>query len=353
MGVQLSAKDVRRVADATRVLVSPLNAPSETAWVELVGASLRACTAAERSGVILERGDVASMVGTFGKRAMEEYVTRWYRTMSGDVRRRQRGLTSWVRADVWSVREIQRTAYFREWCLPNGNNDSAGMCVYEGAGEEVAVYVSTSRTGGFPPGGHVSAMLQMMQPALAAGVATMRAMARARYDATLLDTVDSPVGLFQADGRLLHAVPQLTAMLNDPTDGATLRSAASAFVREVARRLWGRGARPAIPERVVFGDRRSYVMHLSLVESGSLGVERLCVLTVKGEREAKSATALRALFGLSPREADVALLLARGCRNKQVATRLGISEFTARRHTERVLHKLHATSRSEVAAKVL
>jgi DNA-binding CsgD family transcriptional regulator len=66
-----------------------------------------------------------------------------------------------------------------------------------------------------------------------------------------------------------------------------------------------------------------------------------------------SAALLVERFGLTPREADVAELLARGCSNLQVAESLAISPFTARRHTERVLMKLSARSRAEVSAVLL
>jgi DNA-binding CsgD family transcriptional regulator len=61
---------------------------------------------------------------------------------------------------------------------------------------------------------------------------------------------------------------------------------------------------------------------------------------------------LRARFGLTAREAEVARLVAAGRRNAAVAAALGISAHTARRHAERVMRKLGAASRAEVAARV-
>lgn len=55
-------------------------------------------------------------------------------------------------------------------------------------------------------------------------------------------------------------------------------------------------------------------------------------------------------FGLTPREAEVAALLAEGRSNGEVARRLGISPHTARHHTQRVLGKLGAHSRAEAGA---
>jgi DNA-binding CsgD family transcriptional regulator len=57
--------------------------------------------------------------------------------------------------------------------------------------------------------------------------------------------------------------------------------------------------------------------------------------------------------GLTPREAEVADLLARGLSNAAVARRLDISPHTARHHTQRVLAKLGVHSRAEATARLL
>lgn len=54
--------------------------------------------------------------------------------------------------------------------------------------------------------------------------------------------------------------------------------------------------------------------------------------------------------GLSPREAEVAALVAEGLSNRQVAGRLVISERTAGNHVAHILTKLGFTSRSQIAA---
>jgi two-component system, NarL family, nitrate/nitrite response regulator NarL len=52
---------------------------------------------------------------------------------------------------------------------------------------------------------------------------------------------------------------------------------------------------------------------------------------------------------LSPREREVLDFIARGARNKQIATALVISEFTVKRHVQNILHKLEVTSRAAAA----
>jgi DNA-binding CsgD family transcriptional regulator len=65
------------------------------------------------------------------------------------------------------------------------------------------------------------------------------------------------------------------------------------------------------------------------------------------------AEALRARYGLTPREAQVARLLAQGLSNARLAATLGVSIHTVQRHTERVFRKLGIHARAAVAGVVL
>ena len=53
--------------------------------------------------------------------------------------------------------------------------------------------------------------------------------------------------------------------------------------------------------------------------------------------------------GLTLRQAEVALLIAEGLSNPDIAERLGISRFTARNHAEQILSRLKVESRWQVA----
>lgn len=57
------------------------------------------------------------------------------------------------------------------------------------------------------------------------------------------------------------------------------------------------------------------------------------------------------LEGLTPRERQVAGLVADGLRNKAIAARLGITLATTKDHVHRVLSKLGLSSRAELAAR--
>ena len=65
-----------------------------------------------------------------------------------------------------------------------------------------------------------------------------------------------------------------------------------------------------------------------------------------------AAVNLHIEYGMTPREIEVALLLAEGCSNRTIAHRLGISPHTTRHHTQRVLVKLGVHSRAEAGARL-
>ena len=72
------------------------------------------------------------------------------------------------------------------------------------------------------------------------------------------------------------------------------------------------------------------------------------VTQLSGKRISK----LRALYNLTAREAEVCALLVIRRTNREIAAAIGISEHTARHHTESVLRKLGLTSRMEVSKLV-
>ncbi len=57
--------------------------------------------------------------------------------------------------------------------------------------------------------------------------------------------------------------------------------------------------------------------------------------------------------GLTPREAEVAALIARGLADRAIADELSISVNTSRRHTADVLKKLELSSRAGVALALM
>ena len=64
----------------------------------------------------------------------------------------------------------------------------------------------------------------------------------------------------------------------------------------------------------------------------------------------KPPTLDEALSLLTPREQEVAVLIAHGLTNREIATRMVITERTAESHVQHILEKLGVNSRGRIAA---
>lgn len=65
-----------------------------------------------------------------------------------------------------------------------------------------------------------------------------------------------------------------------------------------------------------------------------------------------SARIIARAYGLSPREQEVALLVLRGRRTKEIASALFVSPYTVQDHLKRIFHKTGARSRAELVGRV-
>ena len=86
---------------------------------------------------------------------------------------------------------------------------------------------------------------------------------------------------------------------------------------------------------------------LWLEDAGPIGI-----VTIRLNSHLPSEESLRAKFGLSRREAQVAVLLAERRTDAEIATALGISWHTVRSHVERIFVALGCHTRRDAAAKL-
>lgn len=201
-------------------------------------------------------------------------------------------------------------------------------------------------------------LLQLLLPVFRSSVReACRGTPAAADIAEWADTLSDGAAIYGPRGRrLLHANTALRQLL-DGDDGAWLRTEmeqAAAAAAHADGRVFRRVAR--IDERGGCGDpdASEYTFTARRLGSQQGESDRLTLVAIAVSRPPLPAAGdLRARYGLSPRECDVALLMARGLSDRDIAARLAISWHTARRHSERVLGKLSVTSRAEVALTLL
>jgi len=124
-------------------------------------------------------------------------------------------------------------------------------------------------------------------------------------------------------------------------------------VHAVATRALAAGAGQVVPSRasVRLVSGRWLTLHAAPLRAGGTGPDAVAV-TLAPATPAELEPLRLALHGLTPREREVAQLLARGASNEEIARALWISRYTVKDHAKAVYAKLGVGGRAELAAKL-
>jgi DNA-binding CsgD family transcriptional regulator len=334
------------VQAALRVVLSPLQHASVESWTQAICDAVLETFEVDSAVSILSQ-DGTSVVATRGaltRRHLAEYLTQFHGRLEGERQREAHGLRAWVREDVWSTTAVERTAYYNEFCVPAGYRDSAGMSVRSVGGHQHVVYIADARRRRFQIGGREAVLLSLLQPALAAAAVSLRQLPAMCEFGT---AVEVPFALFDRHGRRLHA-NEAFGGLEAKVSGVELHRAADRLAREIQPRFCERqfDGPASLSWRAADG---SVSLHASLWEPAGLPATPYCIVLAVVHGLEPPVKSLRDRWSLTPREAQVALLLSAGRSNKEIAQTLGTTSHTARRHTEHVLQKIGVHSRAAVA----
>jgi DNA-binding CsgD family transcriptional regulator len=355
----LASSDLAALRVALLVLLSPFDYPDTVAWRRAASGAIRACLGADSTYVTMPGRGARTMVGTgeMAPQALADYVAHYHRHNPCDAVRLRRHLSQWARESLVPRSELIHTEYFVDYCQPNDLQSSCGMSAsLPGPGAyEAVVHVTSAHPGRFPAEGREVQLLSLLQPAFVAGVRS--AILASTWQAELqreLDAGAAGIAVCDLRGRLLHATPKLLELVQADPDGSRILGCVTRVAADTGGLLArGEPAEPPGPRRAVHTRVGRYLVRASILRTPELlGQSSLVLLIVDPPPELSlpSKASLRAHFRLTDREADAALLLARGTRNRAIASAMGVTEHTARRHTERVLAKLAVTSRAEAAA---
>ncbi len=126
----------------------------------------------------------------------------------------------------------------------------------------------------------------------------------------------------------------LTTFEEDDYLVAALRAGASGFV--------GKGAEP---DEIV---RAVRAVHLGEALLSPVATRALIDRFISAPTSPASLSASPALAGLTEREHEVLLMVARGLSNQEIADDLFISPHTAKTHVNRIMTKVHAHDRAQL-----
>jgi DNA-binding NarL/FixJ family response regulator len=166
----------------------------------------------------------------------------------------------------------------------------------------------------------------------------------------VLDTIDHGIVLLRSDSHPCYRNAAADRLLVADAERALL----SREIRSVSRAALGQ--KEETPAEVEVGTRAGwYRMRATLLTQKIKEISSRAVMVTihRAEPRLPSPDFLMRRFSMTTREADVALLLARGASNATIASDLRISQHTARHHTESVLGKLNVHTRREVARAIV
>jgi non-specific serine/threonine protein kinase len=163
-------------------------------------------------------------------------------------------------------------------------------------------------------------------------------------------TFSRRLGMMHLTALHLNITASLASVELQPVRSARLWGAAEALLEEVGRVL-----SPA--ERHIYGPyiaaARSQLdeaaWKAALAEGRAMSTVEAVAYALSKE---DAATADKPPPSLTRREREVATLVAQGCTNRQIATRLFVSERTVETHVANALSKLNLHSRKQVASRL-
>ncbi len=174
------------------------------------------------------------------------------------------------------------------------------------------------------------------------GAAAIELVDRLTPDLVLMDVRMPGVSGLEATARIRERHPEVAiVMLTVSEDEEDLFSAIKS------------GAQGYLLKNLESGQLRSM---LEAVERGEAAITPATAARIIEEflrRERRVDRAPGEPDRLTDRELDVLRLVTAGLRNKEIAGRLGISENTVKFHLRNILEKLHAGSRTELAARAV
>ena len=271
---------------------------------------------------------------------------------------RRGAFDAWTSAslDVLLDGQFTRGPFYQELVLPSGMREVVGLTTRApGRVSRIAIGYRGARRRSAE---HTVALLRLVRPAFEAG-AGIADRQRAIHGALVgsVEVAGDGFWLLTADGRELHRNAALGRVLSRDPD----RTAIVAAARRLARVIGSLHASTSHPRRgsavdgppltTTMSTRRGvYTLRAGAVPPG-LGLPAGAALVlVRPPATALGVDELHERFGVSRREAEVAILLAERRTTGEIARQLGISPHTVRRHVERVLAALNVRSRVDVAA---
>ena len=173
-----------------------------------------------------------------------------------------------------------------------------------------------------------------------------------------VDTDDEAVVMAQADGKLIHASDQARRLLVQAVDGSfapgRLRAADEAVTALIVRLADMLRDADTRPPQLAMQTRWGRLQLRAYRLGETTGAQAPIAIRIARQEPMllKFAEALRAL-GMPPQQQEIALRMAQGKSNQEIAQEMGLSPNTVAYHIKQIFSKLNAHGRAETISRIL
>jgi DNA-binding CsgD family transcriptional regulator len=373
MSLYLTAADLTRCEAASRALLSPLAANTIDEWRADVLRTLREMLHSDHAIFMLSTAEQVHFSDSLDEHIVQGYDRYLKGTDEAGVLLSDPVIERWLQVrqaaglDVFGNAEsdallrpfglsLRHSPMYQDGIASAGVVDQRSM--FSGfTGGAALIQCGLTRVGSKPFEEHALTLLRVLMPSFRAG---LEALNRFAGRAASLDAVPQPVVVFGHGRRELHRNSAFSRMLEAEPERDRLDSA----IAQVARRLFplaagraGERLEEVLPEnaRILTTSSARYRLQPSILGPGTFADYPVLMVFVerRGTSRLPPPESLRDRFGLTPREAEVAILLAEGHTNAIIAERLFLSPHTIRRHIESVFAKVGVNSRKALGLRFL
>lgn len=371
MALHLTADDLARCEAASRTMLSPLTS-SVDEWRRDVNRTMRELFGGHKSIFMLPIGgrlffseeapDLAAGVEAYvtGYTADAFYLSDavvdfWNRlrrqeqldVFTWDGNERMIGRFGYTMYDSEMVSGVLREHRIQDF-LGSYTRSAVG---------EVLLWLLFERKGAARFGDESIVLWRALLPSLNAG---LDALARLDAQRHALDSLSEAIVVFGADRQELYRNAACECLYDSDHERERIQIEVTRMA--VALHPLGFSRPGSLGEgalqpgtRRVSTKKASYDLSSTLLPPGIFGPDTSLMITItrEGVAELPDPNTLRERYGLTEREAEVALLVAEGHSNAEIAERLFVSPHTVRRHTTNVFDKVDVRSRKALGLKFL
>jgi DNA-binding CsgD family transcriptional regulator len=373
VSLHLSDHRIRKIREVQELFVAPPDRPGVERWAEAVHSAVSSLFGTERSLLILPRGGPDDMlVHAF---QLDERTVRGFReAMAGTgaqvneyndplLDRAMRRLAK-AGVRVWSARSAEQVTRIRlaemprlypELIQPGRLEEHVGMTHPLPEGQAL-FHVFADPGGATRLNDEVLQMFHLLLPTF--GVTAVALATGPPGDVPLraaLDAAGGAAALYRNGAELYRS-----AALRDLLRSEECRDDLVAAMLHHARRFAGASngcdlmSAVDVAPRFLEAPGNRYRLTATPFEPQTEGCPTTVMVSVRAALPPFPERAhLVERYRLTTRQADVALLLAQGMTNREIADRIGVSEHTARHHAQRVLEKVGTGTRKALAIRLL